>query len=65
MIQQLATVSVQVVVRGTHCWEDAPAHRAYLSVPHPHNFTVEAELYVNSQLDRCVEFHDLAQEVLR
>jgi hypothetical protein len=57
-----ATIGVCLSVLGSHYWEQAPAHRAYLAIPHDHVFGIEVEMEVQDDR-REVEFHDLRSVV--
>lgn len=53
--------------RAAHCWPDAPQHRAYLAIPHPHEFGVTVRVLVDDDADpdaRSIECHDLASKVM-
>jgi hypothetical protein len=59
----LTTITARTTILGLHHWPNAPEHRAYLGVPHRHEFEATAEVVVGHG-DREVEFHDL-QDTLR
>lgn len=60
----LAGTTVWVTHRfaGFHCWDGAPASRAYLGARHRHVFHVRVEVPVSHD-DRDVEYHDLLSAV--
>jgi hypothetical protein len=51
-------VAATIHFYGHHMWPDAPEHRSYLRVRHPHNFSITGYVTVTSP-DRQVEYHDL------
>lgn len=56
------TLVVSTKISATHCWKDAPANRAYLKIPHRHDFLVSIRVPVKTA-DRELEFHDLHDEL--
>jgi hypothetical protein len=58
------TIFARINVPGFHHWPNAPVARAYLAVPHRHDFVIIGVKQVNHQ-NRAVEFHDLCQGMQR
>lgn len=63
MTSMNTTIGINLQVIGTHYWEQAPAHRAYLAIPHEHAFDFLIEMEVTND-HREVEFHDLRGVVI-
>lgn len=55
-------LTIKTSIFATHYWGSAPSHRAYLALPHAHNFKIEVDLLVNNQ-DREIEFHDAKENL--
>lgn len=56
-------ITVKHQVLAAHFWGDAPANRAYLSLPHAHMFHFSMDVNV-SDPDRQVEYHDAMRHLV-
>ena len=56
-------IGIRLSVLGTHRWDGAPPHRAYLGITHSHQFEIEVTVTVEHH-ERQVEFHDLRDQLL-
>jgi hypothetical protein len=55
-------IKARINVAGFHSWPDAPQRRAYLRLPHRHDFVIIGEKQVQHP-DRATEFHDLCDQM--
>lgn len=61
MIQMSVWVTGSFI--GWHKWLQAPDEVSYLRYPHRHKFNWKAEVFVNPNKDRALEFHLVQQAI--